>query len=142
MLIVVIRMSFVWNRLLLVCHLCVTRMYSFIIHMSRVYHLYVTRMFSYIIRKFSYVICISLVCTRMSSVCHSYVVLPWTTFHGKTTYEWHTDDIRLHTKIIKIMLENYAFYLLHILLHYFFFIYFFDLLHIFVHKNGMEVTFF
>ena len=52
----------------------VNSMYSNVIRMSLVYtliHLYVTRIYSYVIHML-------LVCTRMSSICHSSVVLPWT----------------------------------------------------------------
>ena len=63
----------------LVCHSYVTRMYSYemVCHsyvvvshpnVTGVCHPYITRMYSYFIR-------MSLVCTRMSSVCHSYVLL-------------------------------------------------------------------
>ena len=44
---------------------------SYVIRMSFACHLYVTCMYSH-------AICMSLVCTHMPSVCHSYVVLPWT----------------------------------------------------------------
>ena len=68
-----------------VCHPYVKRMYSYV---TRMYSCvicfvlffrmssmsYVTRMCSYIICIYSYVIRMSLVCTRMSSVCHSYVI--------------------------------------------------------------------
>ena len=68
-------------------------------------HAYVTRIHSYVIRMYSFVIRMSLVRTRMSSVCHSYVVLPWVVVHGKTTHEWHMDDIRVtygwHTSTYK-----------------------------------------
>ena len=66
----VIRMSLVCTRMWSVCYSCVL-----------VCHLYVTRMYSYVFG-------ISLVCTRMSSVCHSYVVLPWIkkNARNKSTY--------------------------------------------------------
>ena len=51
------RMSFVCHSYVLVCHLYVTRIYSYVL----VCHQYVTRT--------------SLVCTRMSSVCHSDVLV-------------------------------------------------------------------
>ena len=53
------------------CHLYVTRMYSCVIRMS----LGATRMSSVC---HSYVLVCHPYVTRMSSVCHSYVVLPWT----------------------------------------------------------------
>ena len=56
----VIRMSIVCIHMPLLCH---SRLYSYVIRMSLV----CTRMYSYVIR-------MSLVCTRMSSVCHSYVI--------------------------------------------------------------------
>ena len=43
--------------------------------MSLVYHSYVLVCHSYVTRMYSYVIRMSLVCTRMSSVCHSYVLV-------------------------------------------------------------------
>ena len=58
----------------LVCHLYVTCMYLYVmvcVSFVLVFHPYVTRLYSYVIS-------MSLVCTRMSSVCHSSVVLPWT----------------------------------------------------------------
>ena len=92
------RTSSVYHSYILVCHLCVTCMYSYVtlIHSYVicislvctlmpsvchsyvvVYHLYVTRMYSYVIR-------MSLVCTRMSSVCHSYVPV----CHSYVTRMW------------------------------------------------------
>ena len=74
-------MTFVCQLYVLVlCHLYVTRMYSYIVRMSLVCtcmssvchsyvligHLYITRMYSDIIR-------LSLLCTRILSVCHSYI---------------------------------------------------------------------
>ena len=78
---VCIRMSFVYHSYVILCHPYVTRMYS-----------YATRMFSYAIRMSLVCTCMSSVChsyvlachlyvTRMSSICHSYVVLPWTILH-------------------------------------------------------------
>ena len=52
----------------------VNSMYSNVIRMSLVY----TLIHLYDIRMYSYVIYMLLVCTRMSSICHSSVVLPWT----------------------------------------------------------------
>ena len=82
----------------LVCHLYVVCMYSHVICMS----LLRSRMYLCFTRMHSYVIRMSLVCTRMSSVCHSYVVLPWLLVNGKTTYEWHTDDIWINTGDIRM----------------------------------------
>ena len=88
-------------RMPLVCHLYVTCMYSYVIHMSLAcigmpsvchsYVLYVTRMslvctcmspvcHSYALVFHSYFIRMSLVCSRMSFACHSSVVLPWPRF--------------------------------------------------------------
>ena len=53
-------MSFVWSRMSLVCHSCVTRLCAC--------HPYVTRIYSYLID-------MSLVCTGMSPVCRSYVLV-------------------------------------------------------------------
>ena len=50
--------------------------------MSSVYHLHIPLCHAYVTCVYSYVIRMSLVCTRMSSVCHSYVVLPWTSFEA------------------------------------------------------------
>ena len=57
-------MSIVCTCMSLVRHSYVTHMY-----------LYVTRMCLYITCMYSYVICITLVCSRMSSVCHWYVLV-------------------------------------------------------------------
>ena len=67
-------MSFVCHSYVLVCHPYVTRMYS----MSPVCHSYVLVCHPYVTRMNSNVIRMSLVCIRMSSISHSYVVLPWT----------------------------------------------------------------
>ena len=89
------RMSFVCHLYALVCHPYVTRMYSYVIRISLVCirisfvchsyvilcHPYVTRMYSYASRMYSYVLVCYPYVTRMSSVCHSYVVLPWTLLH-------------------------------------------------------------
>ena len=88
-------MSFVCHSYVLVCHPCVTRVYSYFIRISPVYHLYVTRMssvyhsyvlvcHSYVARMYSYVIRMSLVCTLMSFVCHSCVVV----CHSYVTRMW------------------------------------------------------
>ena len=77
-------MQFICHMYLLVYHLYVTRMCSYVICMSLVctrMEWYVTYIYSYIMVCHSYglvVIRMSLVCFRMSSVCHSYVVLPRT----------------------------------------------------------------
>ena len=84
------RMSFVCHLYALVCHPYVTRMYSYVIRISLVCirisfvchsyvilcHPYVTRMYSYASRMYSYVLVCHPYVTRLSSVCHSYVVLP------------------------------------------------------------------
>ena len=77
------RMPFVCHSYVLVCtrmssvythmYSYVTRMYSYVL----VCHLHVTRMYSYIIR-------MSLVCSRISSVCHSYVLV----YHSHVTLLW------------------------------------------------------
>ena len=93
-----IRISFVWQSYVVVCHPYATRMYSSVIRMSPVCtrlssvchsyvlvchphvlvcHPYVTCMYSYVIR-------VSLVCTRTSFVCHSYVLV----FHPYVTLLW------------------------------------------------------
>ena len=46
----VIYMSIVCTRISLVCHLYVTRMYSYVIRMSFACHPYVARMYSYVTR--------------------------------------------------------------------------------------------
>ena len=49
---------------------------SFACHLyALIFYLYVFVCHSYVSRMYSYVICMSLVCTRMSSVCHSYVLV-------------------------------------------------------------------
>ena len=54
-------------------------MYSYITRMSFVFHLYIIRMslicHPYVTRMYSYVIRMSLACTRMSSICRSYVLV-------------------------------------------------------------------
>ena len=96
------RMPSVCHSYVLACHPNITRMYtmSFVCHSYVILcHPYVTRMYSYATRMYSYAIRMSLVCTcmssvchsyvlvchpyvtRMSSLCHSYVVLPWTILH-------------------------------------------------------------
>ena len=77
----------------LVCHLYVARIYSYVIRMSLVYtcmssvcHSYVTVSHPYVTHMYSYVTGMSIVCTRMSSVCHLYVVIPWTFL--KCEYHW------------------------------------------------------
>ena len=86
------RLSFAYHSYILVCHLYITRIYSYVIvchsyvfvcrsyvtRMSFVPHSYVLICDPSVIRIYSYVIRVPLVCTRMSSVCQSYVVLPWT----------------------------------------------------------------
>ena len=90
------RMSSVSHSYVLKCHPYVTRIYSYVICMSLVYtrvssvcHSYILVCHPYVTRMYSYVIRMSLVYTpmssvrhsyntRMSSVCHPYVVLPWT----------------------------------------------------------------
>ena len=52
----------------------VNRMYSYV----TVCHLYLLVCHPYVTRMYLYVIRVSLVSTRTSSLCHSYVVLPWT----------------------------------------------------------------
>ena len=89
-------MSSVCQQYVLVCHLYITRMYSDIIRVSLyvlICHSYVTRVYIYVSRMslvctrmsslcnsyiLSYVIRMSHVCTCMVSLCHSSVVLPWT----------------------------------------------------------------
>ena len=82
------------------CHSYVTRMCSYVIHMSLVCHPDVTRKHLYVIRMslvcrcissvyHSYVICMSLVCTRMSFVCHSYVYI----CHLYVTHMWFNHEI-------------------------------------------------
>ena len=73
-------MSSVCHSCVLVCHPYVTRIYSYVIgmslvctRMSSVCHSYVLVCHPYVTRMYSYVIRMSL-----SSVCHSYLVLPWT----------------------------------------------------------------
>ena len=77
------------------CHLYVTRVYMYVTRMPlvrtrmpSVCHSYVLVCHSYVLVCHPYVTCMYLyvlVChpyvTRMSSVCHSYVVLPWTLLH-------------------------------------------------------------
>ena len=70
-------MSFVFHSYELVCHLYITRMYSYVTHMLLVCHPYFTHMYSY-------VILMSLVCTCMSFVCHSYVLV----YHPYVTRLW------------------------------------------------------
>ena len=47
--------------------------------------------------------------TRMysyaTSVCHSHVVLPWTFSVHTSIYEWHKDDIRVHASDIQMTHE-------------------------------------
>ena len=98
----VTRGLFVFNRISFLSHeyhLCVNRMYSYVIRMSLVCirmslvcywyvfvcYSYVTGMYSYVIRtslvytRISLAcICISFVCHSYVPVCHSYVFLPWT----------------------------------------------------------------
>ena len=63
---------------------------------------------SYAIRMCSYVIRMSLVCTR--HLYHPYVTRTWfyhePLVHGKTTDEWHTNDIRLHTSDIRMTYKH------------------------------------
>ena len=55
-------------------------------------HSYVTRMYSYVIR-------MSLVCPRMSSLWHSYVVLPWTiSFYQLHCYLIFSETYKDHRK--------------------------------------------
>ena len=68
----------------LVCHSYITRMYPFV---TRVYHSYVCVCHPYLTHMYSYVTRISFACTCMSSVYHSYVVLPWTLFFS-FCYKW------------------------------------------------------
>ena len=74
--------SFVCQSYVLVCHLHVTHMYSYVIRillictrMSSICHSHVLVCHPYITHMYSYVIRMSLACTRMSSVCHSYVLV-------------------------------------------------------------------
>ena len=57
----------------LVCHLYVSRLYSFVTRMPLVY----IRMSFVCHPYYSYIIRIPLVCTRMSHVCHSNVTYMW-----------------------------------------------------------------
>ena len=59
----------------------------------------------------SYIIHMSIVCTCMSFVCTRMSILliyQMKTVHGKTTYEWHTDDIPVHTSDIRMTYEWHA----------------------------------
>ena len=76
------RMSSVCHSYVLACHPCFTRMYSYAIRMPLV----CTHMSSYVTRMYSHVIRMSLICTPMSSVCHWYLVLPWTKFKYYITF--------------------------------------------------------
>ena len=85
-------MSIVCARMSLVCHLYVTRMYSYVVRMSLVCHPHVSM--------YSYVIHMSLVCTRLSSTCHSYVLLchPYVTrisfvYHSYVDLPWWYSNI-------------------------------------------------
>ena len=87
------RVSFVSHSYVLVCHPCVTRMYSYVIRISLICYSYVIRMslvctcmsfvchwyilvcHSYVTGIYWYVIRMSLVCTCMTSVCHSYILV-------------------------------------------------------------------
>ena len=116
------------------CHLYVNRMYSYVTRMSLVctpmspvchpyvllYHPYVTRMYSYVTRMSLLCTHMSPVCTHMSPVCHSYVLVCYlyvtrmysyakrmSLVCGKTTYEWHIDDIRVHTSDIRVTSHLY-----------------------------------
>ena len=76
------RMSSVCRSYILLCHPYVARIYLYVVRMSLVCnwsHPYVTHMYSYVTG-------MSIVCTRMSSVCHLYVVIPWTFL--KCEYHW------------------------------------------------------
>ena len=53
--------------------------------MSSVGHSYVLMCHPYVTHMYLCVICMSLVCTRMSSLCHLYVVSPWTF----SKYQWY-----------------------------------------------------
>ena len=64
--------------MLSVCHSYVTCMYSYVIRISLICHLYATLMSLVCIVCHPYITRMSLACTRMLSVCHSSVVLPWT----------------------------------------------------------------
>ena len=79
-------MPIVCTRMSLVCHLYVTRMYSYVIRMSLVCHFYVTRMYSYVIR-------MSVVCIGMSFVCHLYVLV------------CHSYITRVHSYVIRMSLD-------------------------------------
>ena len=88
----VIRMSVVFTRLSLVYHSYVLVCHPYVIRISLLCHPYVICMCScvirvtrislvcypYVTRMYSYVIRMSLVSTRMSSLCQPYVVSPWT----------------------------------------------------------------
>ena len=66
----VTRMPFVCHSYVLACHPYVPPIYSYVIRMSVV----CTRMSS-VCLTYLHVIRMSLVCTRMSSVCHSYILI-------------------------------------------------------------------
>ena len=65
------RMPFLCHSYVFVCHLYVIRMYLYVM----VRHSYVLVCYPHVTRIYSYVMCISFICTRMSSVCYSYVLL-------------------------------------------------------------------
>ena len=85
----VICISSVCDSYVIVCHLYVTRMYSYAIRMSlvctrmsSVCHSYVLVGHSYVTRMYS---CISFVCHSYAFICLSYVTRMW--FYHKPKYE-------------------------------------------------------
>ena len=65
------RLPFAYHSHILVCHLYITRIFSYVI----VCHSYVFVCHPYVTRMYSYVIRASLVCTHMWPVCHSHILV-------------------------------------------------------------------
>ena len=82
------------------CHSYVTRIYSYVTHMSSVCHSYVLICHSHVTRMYSRVIRMSLVCSRMSSslVC-SLMSLVCTRMPSDVTCMWFYHEPFQHVKI-------------------------------------------
>ena len=100
-----------------ICHIDVTRMYSYVICMLLVYarilsvgtsmssvcHSYAFVFHLYVTRMYLYVNCMSLVCTRMSSICHSYITRMSSVCHLYVLV-CHLYVTRMHSYVIRMSL--------------------------------------
>ena len=100
-------MSFVYHSYVLVCHLYITRLYSYVIWISfvctRMPSLCTRILSSCVTRMYLYLIHMSLVCTRMSFVCHSHVIV----CHSYVTRLWFNHEPHIPALVISFLLHAF-----------------------------------